>query len=236
MPDSEGEEDRNARAKSPFGDILDSAKRLLGPATFYLQQRPSEPGEPSLEEAQQPTNGNDSSYDYAAEEQEFQQARRATHTRGRGRISTDNKAYKPSASDVEDDDDEFSDDGKGRRRRKKKKKEAVGLVNTLPSLNYDKRKRRKGKGVKGNVGETGEADPGEAEESDGEGSESDGQTTDKVMYIFTSPSLILIVFVLLAIHLCGSINSTRFNPPILTTFCSAPVGPSWFCPARPTGQ
>jgi SUN domain-containing protein 1/2 len=137
----------------------------------------------SLEEAQHPTtNGNDSSYDYAAEEREFQQARRATHTRGRGRISTDNKAYKPSASDVDDDDDEFSDDGKGKRRRKKKRKEATGLVNTLPSLNYDKRKRKKGKGGKGNVGETGDADPGEGEESDGEGSESDGQTTDKVMY------------------------------------------------------
>jgi SUN domain-containing protein 1/2 len=76
----------------------------------------------------------------------------------------DNKAYKPSASDV-DEDDEFSDDGKGKRRRKKKKKEAVGLVNTLPSVTYDKRKKKRSKGDKGTLAG--------ADESDGDASESD---------------------------------------------------------------
>jgi SUN domain-containing protein 1/2 len=182
VPDSEGEEDRNARSKSPFGDILDSARRFLGPATFYLQQRPSEPDEPSLEEPHPPANGNDSSYDYTAEEREYQasvELRRAnTQTHRRNRMSMDNKAYKPSVSDVEDDDGELSDDGKGKRRKKKKKKDAVGPVNTLPSVTYDKRKKRKSRGSKGNlVG---------AEESDGEGSESDSQATDKVVNVFTS--------------------------------------------------
>jgi SUN domain-containing protein 1/2 len=184
VPDSEGEEDRNTRAKSPFGDILDSAKRFLGPATFYLQHRQSEPDEPSSVEPQPATNGNESSYDYADEEREFQasqqtrRANNATHTHRRNRMSTDNKAYKPSASDVDEDDDEFSDDGKGKKKKKKKKKESVGVVNTLPSLTYDKRKRKKGKGSKGNLAGV--------EESEGEGSESDGQTTDKVMYMFAS--------------------------------------------------
>lgn len=180
VPDSEGEEDRNTRQKSPFGDILDSAKRLLGPATYYLQQRTSEPGEPPLEETQPSTNGNDPSYDYADEEREFQasqqtrRANNATHTHRRNRMSTDNKAYKPSASDV-DEDEEFLDDEKGKRRKKKKRKEPVGVVNTLPSLTYDKRKKRKGKESKGNVAGV--------EESEGEGSESDDQATDKSTHL-----------------------------------------------------
>jgi SUN domain-containing protein 1/2 len=96
-------------------------------------------------------------------------------------MSIDNKAYKPSASDVEEDDYGSSDDGKGKKKKKKKKKDAVGLVNTLPSLTYDKRKKKRGKGGKGALAE--------AEESDGEGSESDDQTTDKVMRI--SPFLFI---------------------------------------------
>ena len=228
VPDSEAEEDRNTRAKSPFGDILDSAKRFLGPATFYLQQRQLDPGDPSPEDPQPSINGDDPSYDYAAEEREFQsqQVRRtnnATHTHRRNRMSTDNKAYKPSASDVEEEDDEFDDDGKGKRRKKKKKKDAVGLVNTLPSLTYDKRKKKKSKGGKGALAD--------ADESDGEGSESDDQTTDKVWHIFSASLHPSFSHTLPAIHSSRSINSTQFNPLIYTTFSSSPV-----CPSRPTTQ
>jgi SUN domain-containing protein 1/2 len=217
VPDSEGEEDRNARSKSPFGDILDSARRFLGPATFYLQQKPSEPDEPSVEEPHPPANGNDSSYDYTAEEREYQasvSSRRANNqSHKRNRMSMDNKAYKPSVSDVEDDDDgELSDDGKGKKKKKKKKKDSAGLVNTLPSVTYDKRKKRKSRGSKGNL-----AGP---EESDGEGSESDSQTTDKVVNFLHPLSLILIIFSSLAIGICGTINSQELYPSAFTAFCS----------------
>lgn len=132
-------------------------------------------------------------------------------------------------SDVEDDDDgELSDDGKGKRRKKKKKKDAVGPVNTLPSVTYDKRKKRKSRGSKGNlVG---------AEESDGEGSESDSQATDKVVNFLHPLSLVLIASPSLAIGICGSINSQELYPSIFTAFRSASFGSPWVCPARFTEQ
>lgn len=143
-------------------------------------------------------------------------------------MSTDNKAYKPSASDV-DEDEEFLDDEKGKRRKKKKRKEPVGVVNTLPSLTYDKRKKRKGKESKGNVAGV--------EESEGEGSESDDQATDKVM---CTSALLFLSFSLyssrLAVHASGSIDTSEFNPPIFATLSSAPVRPPWVYSARPTAQ
>ncbi|KAF8071925.1 hypothetical protein FPV67DRAFT_1411606 [Lyophyllum atratum] len=167
VPDSEGEEDRpvNGRGKSPFEAMVDSAKRVAATASFYLQQKATEPGEPSKEK--------DSSYDYEAEEREFQStsARRpngATHKRNR--MSTDKKAYKPSQSDEESSDEDFEEDGKTKRRKKKKKKEAVGgPLTTLPVLSADKRKKRRARGSKGNLGEV------EEEEESG----SDDQSTER---------------------------------------------------------
>ena len=156
VPDSEGEEDtsvekppsRNERGKSPLEHVVDMTKRALAPATFYLRQRSQEPA------AETPAlNGHESSYEYTAEEREFQ-AQRASRALGhkKGRMSLDNKAYRPSASDLdEDSDDGEDDDGKKVRRRKSKKKEPHGgPLTTLPTVSgYEKKKRRK-RGSKGN--------------------------------------------------------------------------------------
>jgi SUN domain-containing protein 1/2 len=183
VPDSEGEEDRepineNGRGKSPFEQVLDMTKRALAPATFYLRQRSQEP------EAHA-TNGKDSSYNYSAEEREFQAAqklstsRRVSATHKRNRLSTDNKAYRPSMSDMETDDDNIDDDGKKVRRRKKKKDLPGGPLTTLPVAGYDKKKKKKPRTSKGNTAE--------AEVDDGSGSDEHAseQVSGLLPYILT---------------------------------------------------
>ncbi|KAF8627047.1 hypothetical protein AX17_006387 [Amanita inopinata Kibby_2008] len=185
VPDSEGEGENDAdisgRAKSPFNQVIDVAKRALAPATFYLRQRSQEPEGPGAADrsnvsATSNTNGKNSSYDYSAEEREFQANRPSakanssiTHTHRKNRMSVDNKAYKPSISDEEGSEEYTDDDGKSRRRRKKKKKNETvgGPLTTLPVMAADKRKRRKSRGSKGGTGV----------DVDDEGSESDGNTT-----------------------------------------------------------
>jgi len=169
VPDSEGEEEhagQNGRGKSPFETVVDITKRAFAPAAFYLRQRSQEPGEQSVEHP--PTNGKDPSYDYSAEEREFQAAQNQSNSRRinntahrRGRMSADNKAYKPSASDLDVSDEDVSDDGK-RRRRKKKKEPVGGPLTTLPVFGPDKRKKKRARGSKGN------AEEAEYEESDEE--------------------------------------------------------------------
>ncbi|RDB25835.1 Spindle pole body-associated protein sad1 [Hypsizygus marmoreus] len=161
VPDSE-EEGPDGRGKSPFEQLVDSAKRVIGPASYYLQQRLP---------ADLSTNAKDSSYDYAAEEQEYQnsQASRRTANHKRNRMSTDNKAYKPTLSDQDVSDEDFSDDdGKKRRRKKKKKEPTGGPLQSLPVIAADKRKRRRAKGNKGSKGGDGEE---EEEEQSGSGSD-----------------------------------------------------------------
>ena len=147
------------------------AKQALGAAAYYVRQRSREPEDPSIEQpslnGNHPTNGNDSSYDYAAEEQAFQaQKRNAAAIHKRNRMSVDNKAYKPTQSD--DEESEYSDDGKPRRRRKLKKGPAGGPLSTLPVVTADKRKKKKGRGSKGGL-------PG-ADEEEESGSEDNTQT------------------------------------------------------------
>ncbi|KAF7374809.1 Spindle pole body-associated protein sad1 [Mycena sanguinolenta] len=173
VPDSEGEEDhppgQNGRGKSPFDQVIGAAKRAIinapaaaaTAATYYVRQRSREPDEPVE------VNG---SYDYSAEERDIlSQNKRAAANHKRNRMSTDNKAYKPSASDSESDEDFTDDDGKKKRRKKKKKELGGGPLTTLPVTSYDKRKKRAKKPSKGNAGEP------EVEE----GSESDSHATDK---------------------------------------------------------
>ncbi|KAJ6531881.1 hypothetical protein B0H19DRAFT_1189078 [Mycena capillaripes] len=168
VPDSEGEEEpapeQNGRGKSPFDQVIGAAKRAIinapAAATYYVRQRSREPDEPVA------VNG---SYDYSAEERDIQnQSKRAAANHKRNRMSTDNKAYKPSTSDVESDEDFTDDDGKKQRRKKKKKKEPVGgPLTSLPVAGYDKRKKKPKKGSKGNAGEV------------EEGTDSDSHATDK---------------------------------------------------------
>ena len=143
VPDSEGEED--GRAKSPFEKVVNLGKQALSQATFYVQRRSMsrEPEDPSVEQAPAVNgNGNDSSYDYADEENAYQatQNKRQSVAQKRGRISVDNKAYKPPLSDSES---ELSDDGKTRRKKKKKGGPTGGPLSTLPVLLADKAKKKK---------------------------------------------------------------------------------------------
>ncbi|KAF8656261.1 hypothetical protein AX16_002697 [Volvariella volvacea WC 439] len=140
IPEAEEEErpDRNARGKSPIAHVMEAAKRVIGQATYYAQE--------PMPQEQPTTNGNDSSYDYNAEELEYQ-AKNAKANR-RKRMSTDNKAYKPSASS-EEDDDELDDDDK-RPRRKATKGSIGGPLTHLPNMGKmggtKKRKVKSGKG------------------------------------------------------------------------------------------
>ncbi|KAA1467661.1 hypothetical protein DENSPDRAFT_813460 [Dentipellis sp. KUC8613] len=140
VPDSEDEREEppaNGRGKSPFDSVIDMAKRTA----FYLRQRSQEP------EGAGPSdqNGQDPSYDYEAEEREHQANMAARRNKDAGhkrnRMSMDNKAYRPSQSDLEESDEEISDED--RRRRRKAKKNLSGL--TLPVTSYDSKKRRKRK-------------------------------------------------------------------------------------------
>ncbi|KAH7884363.1 hypothetical protein F5I97DRAFT_1443824 [Phlebopus sp. FC_14] len=173
VSDSEGEEqsqsqsiDRSARGKSPFEQVADLSKRALNSATsFYLRQRSTEPADVSAAT----TNGRDSSYDYASEDREYQELRRqrsqqqldqppakkAATAHRRNRMSLDNKAYRPSLSDLEESDDDVSDDAKRRRKKLKKKDLGGGPLTSLPVAGYDKRKKRK-KGAKGTTGGEGD--------------------------------------------------------------------------------
>ncbi|KAL4072775.1 hypothetical protein V8B97DRAFT_1870072 [Scleroderma yunnanense] len=184
VSDSEAEDqshstslDQSARGKSPLGSAFDFSKRLVGSATsFYLRQRSTEPADTSAV----PANGRDSSYDYASEEQEYralqrqmteqeldqdQQPPTKKNTHRRNRMSTDNKAYRPTASDLEESDDNISDDGKKRRKRVKKKDFGPGTLTSLPVAGYDKRRKRR-KGTK--ITATGEVEDDEGSSSGSE--------------------------------------------------------------------
>jgi SUN domain-containing protein 1/2 len=177
VPDSEGEDDpapeQNGRGKSPFDQVIGAAKRAIinapAAATYYVRQRSREPDEPVAV---------NNSYDYSAEERDIQsQAKRAAANHKRNRMSTDNKAYKPSTSDVESDDEDFiDDDGKKKRRKKKKKEPTGGPLTSLPVAGYDKRRKKAKKASKGNAGEVEEG-----------GSDSDSHGTDKVSSTFRDP-------------------------------------------------
>ncbi|KIJ66887.1 hypothetical protein HYDPIDRAFT_38336 [Hydnomerulius pinastri MD-312] len=174
VSDSEGEEqsqsqsvDNSARGKSPFEHVMDISKRALGSATsFYMRQRSTEPADVSAATS----NGRDSSYDYASEDREYQEMQRqhaqepdqlaskkSTASHRRNRMSVDNKAYRPSMSDLDESDDEVSDDGKRRRKKMKKKDLGGGPLTSLPVAGYDKRRKKK-TGTKGAAAGEGEED------------------------------------------------------------------------------
>ena len=155
--------DNSARGRSPFEQALDISKRAINTATsFYLRQRSTEPADISGAT----TNGKESSLDYEELDREYkvlQQHRTqedeesVSRKNRRNRISLDNKAYRPSMSDLEESDDQTSDDGKKRRKKIKKKDLGPGTLTSLPVAGYDKRRRRK-KGSKGGEAELDEAE------------------------------------------------------------------------------
>ena len=171
VPDSEGEED--GRAKSPFERVVDVGKHALSQATFYVQQRSMsrEPEELSIQQTTHAVNGNgnESSYDYAEEENAYQAMQNKRHNiaHKRSRISVDNKAYKPPLSESES---ELSDDGKTRRKKKKKGGPTGGPLSTLPVLLADKAKKKKKKTPRKN----------HENQEDESGSEENSQQMDNV--------------------------------------------------------
>jgi len=111
------------------------------------------------------------SYDYASEEREYrnepptpQQAQKKGPPSKRNRISSDNKAYKPTASDLEESDEDFVDGDRKRRRKKKRNDSIGGPLTTLPVAGYDKKRRRK-KNAKGEYIEEEEDDSETDEQS-----------------------------------------------------------------------
>lgn len=192
VPDSEGEDPgaasqgRQERARTPIDSVIDLAKRTA----FYLRQRSTEP---DLTASGQGQNGhhdgnNEVSYDYAAEERDFQaqsasaKARKANNVAAnkRGRISSDNKAYRPTQSDLELSDEEISDNGK--RRRRKAKKNMTGPLTTLPVIDQEKKRRRRSrtKADGAEEGEDEEDDMGDEEEDEEEYSGSDRGVSPQV--------------------------------------------------------
>ncbi|TFY58698.1 hypothetical protein EVJ58_g6252 [Rhodofomes roseus] len=162
VPDSEGEQtepsqsQEHSRGKSPLEHLLDAAQRFA-PTSILMKARSREP---EADQSRSRSNGNgapneSSSYDYSAEERDYQAQlaversaptgpRRNTVAHKRNRMSTDNKAYKPTQSDLELSDEDFDDEG-GKRTRRKKKKGGVGgpPLTSLPVAAYDKRKKKR---------------------------------------------------------------------------------------------
>ncbi|KAG6842320.1 hypothetical protein C0991_010608 [Blastosporella zonata] len=174
VPDSEAEDDqpsRKERGKSPFEEMVDVAKGILGATTYFMkQQLPQEPGEPR--------KAREDSYGYEAEEREYQaqtslSTRRNTTapTHKRNRMSEDNRAYKPEQSEEESEEEDGSD-GKTKR-RKKKKKEPAGTMNNLPVIPPERRRKKKARGKKGT----------NAEAEEDEATESDEPSTEQVSII-----------------------------------------------------
>lgn len=154
VPDSEGEEDRNVRGKSPFEVGMNIAKQAIGAAAFYVRQRSHEPENMSHEQDQSqehpPANGradgNESSYSYREEESAFLASKRAAK---KGRISVDNKAYKPTHSD--DEVSEYSSDDGKRKKRKTTKGGHGGPLTSLPVVGNSKKRRRPKKATAGSA-------------------------------------------------------------------------------------
>ncbi|KZT73665.1 hypothetical protein DAEQUDRAFT_683997 [Daedalea quercina L-15889] len=161
VPDSEGEEpepprsQEQSRGKSPLEHIIDVAQRYA-PTSILMRARSKEP---EADQSRSRTNGNgvaneSSSYDYSAEERDYQAqiaaeraapgpTRRMTVAHKRNRMSMDNKAYKPTQSDLEESDEDFDDENGKRTRRKKKGGIGGPPLTSLPVAGYDKRKKKR---------------------------------------------------------------------------------------------
>ena len=145
VPDSEDEAPPTyTRGKSPFEHVADTVRSFVKPVVSVHMK----PRSPEREQSM-------ASYDYASEEREYrnglstpQQPQKKAPAPKRNRISSDNKAYKPTASDLEQSDEDFVDDGRKKRRKKKRNDSIGGPLTTLPVAGYDKKRRRK-KNAKG---------------------------------------------------------------------------------------
>ena len=152
------------------------------------------------------------SYDYASEEREYrnepstpQHPQKRPQGPKRNRISSDNKAYKPTVSDLEASDEDFVDGDRKKKRKKKRNDSVGGPLTTLPVAGYDKRRRRK-KNAKG-----------EYIEEEDDGSDTDEQSKVSEHVCVSHPSGV--VFVLTPTP-ASSICCQKFGAPADPTFPS----------------
>lgn len=164
--------EKNGRAKSPVLDAMASMgqaiTRAISPTRYFLRENdtgeaevyqplrmddpPAKP--PSRQNTKASTVPSNQSYDYEAEENYMRgegsasdAGRRGGHQKKKsatmtaaGRLSLDNKAYHPPSDD--DDEEDFEENGVRRKRKGKKKDEGKGLT-SLPTIGYDKKKKRR---------------------------------------------------------------------------------------------
>ncbi|KAI5119415.1 hypothetical protein M0805_009866 [Coniferiporia weirii] len=164
----------SGRAKSPFDHLSELTSRAMSSATFLMRQRSQEPEEPrppsrQATDATLVPQNNSNSYDYADEEEEFLEIQKTSKksistAHKRNRMSTDNKAYRPTASDLDEESDEDLDGERKGRRRRRRKEGGGGPLRTLPVTQYDKRKKKRARDGKPGDEELSESDEQEQEQ------------------------------------------------------------------------
>ena len=180
---------RATRAKSPLESVAEAVGgvvRALSPAaTFFVRQKRGDHDDDESTTYQSmviPPDSQRSSYltvpshgshgNISADSSDYNYSREEAMVEGldgsnkrakkRGRISVDNKAYKPGGSDHEVSSETDEDEPGGRRKKKKVK----ALVNNLPTIggySTSKRKAPKKKGAKGSKAQTNDDDASGAE-------------------------------------------------------------------------
>lgn len=176
VPDSEGEQSQSqildySREKSPFSfdQLTNLAQTAIQKTSYFVREKQREDQQP---------NGN-ASYDYSAEEREYQQYERNVNANAsssktlsssavhrKNRISTDNRAYKPSQEELEESSDDDVSDTRRRRRKKGASGPAGGPLTTLPQVGPEKRRKKGSRKTKGGAANGEEED--EEEETDKE--------------------------------------------------------------------
>ncbi|KAJ3814094.1 hypothetical protein F5876DRAFT_33699 [Lentinula aff. lateritia] len=176
VPDSEGEQSQSqildySREKSPFSfdQLTNLAQTAIQKTSYFVREKQREDQQP---------NGN-ASYDYSAEEREYQQYERNVNANAsssknlsssavhrKNRISTDNKAYKPSQEELEESSDDDVSDTRRRRRKKGASGPAGGPLTTLPKVGPEKRRKKGSRKANGGAANGEEED--EEEETDKE--------------------------------------------------------------------
>ncbi|KAJ3760021.1 hypothetical protein EV360DRAFT_40723 [Lentinula raphanica] len=178
VPDSEGEQSQNrsqsqiGRDKSPFSfdHLTNLAQTAIQKTSYFVKEKQKHANE----------NG-DASYDYEAEDRDFEEFQRRNNganpnvsasslsknlSHRKNRISTDNKAYKPTQEELDKESSSSEDEDGARKRRKKKAVggPAGGPLTTLPKVGPEKRRKRGSKKTKSGGGDEGDDDDDQEEQ------------------------------------------------------------------------
>ncbi|KAJ3842020.1 hypothetical protein F5878DRAFT_556491 [Lentinula raphanica] len=178
VPDSEGEQSQNrsqsqiGRDKSPFSfdHLTNLAQTAIQKTSYFVKEKQKHVNE----------NG-DASYDYEAEDRDFEEFQRRNNganpnvsasslsknlSHRKNRISTDNKAYKPTQEELDKESSSSEDEDGARKRRKKKAVggPAGGPLTTLPKVGPEKRRKRGSKKTKSGGGDEGDDDDDQEEQ------------------------------------------------------------------------